>query len=499
MGGDIYGAMYYNITAWQQLVYQMPFGRKTSKLLPELLGMDPAEFDIPTQHSSAMAYLKVIAKTATSLIFFSTIKKKYENNWHKVLSVYSQDDFNGLDHRDLINTYYDIESKLGNNWLAPVLNGFYAMLFFPLLKNIVKKSRLASEYPNFINDILFSQGDIISVRIVREFQSLIAEVQSDENLNLLFNTNTPEIIYQTLKTEQPDFLRKIEKYISFYGVRCEKGELKMETINFQENPISFIAYLKTNSVSFSRVNNTEFHFNYKDCVNKAYRNNIVKNKLLSFLIQITLHRIRDRENYRFIRTQTFSLIRKVFRAMDESLLKHKLIKQQGDSLYLNYGEILNRTLSTDYTKIIELRKSEFQNYQKIEHANRYCIIGEKIVPVERKQQVNATRKLQGIGCCSGIVSGKVKLINPGNTPKGEYSDNILVASYFDPGSINLFGQAKGLVSEKGNLLSHTAILCREMGIPSIIGVRDITTLVNEGDIIQINGATGEINILKDGI
>ena len=47
----------------------------------------------------------------------------------------------------------------------------------------------------------------------------------------------------------------------------------------------------------------------------------------------------------------------------------------------------------------------------------------------------------------------------------------------DPGWIFLLVNAKGVISEKGALLSHTAIISREIKIPSIVGVEDATTII----------------------
>ena len=50
--------------------------------------------------------------------------------------------------------------------------------------------------------------------------------------------------------------------------------------------------------------------------------------------------------------------------------------------------------------------------------------------------------------------------------------------------------------ESGSLLSHTAIISREIGIPSIVGVKDLMDTVRTGDLIRMNGDKGKIEILK---
>jgi pyruvate,water dikinase len=62
----------------------------------------------------------------------------------------------------------------------------------------------------------------------------------------------------------------------------------------------------------------------------------------------------------------------------------------------------------------------------------------------------------------------------------------------DPGWVFLMVSAAGLVVEKGSLLSHTAIIGRELGVPTVVGVEGATELIRNGQVIQVNGQTGEI-------
>ena len=65
----------------------------------------------------------------------------------------------------------------------------------------------------------------------------------------------------------------------------------------------------------------------------------------------------------------------------------------------------------------------------------------------------------------------------------------------DPGWVFLLASAKGVISEKGSLLSHTAIISRELNIPSVVGVDRLTETVKTGDLIRMDGGTGKIEIL----
>jgi len=68
----------------------------------------------------------------------------------------------------------------------------------------------------------------------------------------------------------------------------------------------------------------------------------------------------------------------------------------------------------------------------------------------------------------------------------------MVAQFTDPGWITLFANAAGILVERGSLLSHSAIVARELGIPAIVAIDGVTAWLQTGDIVEMDGATGRI-------
>jgi pyruvate,water dikinase len=96
---------------------------------------------------------------------------------------------------------------------------------------------------------------------------------------------------------------------------------------------------------------------------------------------------------------------------------------------------------------------------------------------------------QGIGCCPGVVRGRVRVvIDPAHATL--QPGDILVAERTDPGWILLFPAAAGLLVEHGSLLSHSAIVARELGLPAIVSLKGVTCWLKDGDEIEFDGSTG---------
>ena len=109
---------------------------------------------------------------------------------------------------------------------------------------------------------------------------------------------------------------------------------------------------------------------------------------------------------------------------------------------------------------------------------------------------NDTKELRGIPCSNGKVRGEVLVITDVNEAK-DVKDKILVTKMTDPGWVFLLATAKGVIAEKGSLLSHTAIISRELKIPSIVGVNNLLNTIKSGDIVEMDGTTGIISIIKE--
>ena len=97
----------------------------------------------------------------------------------------------------------------------------------------------------------------------------------------------------------------------------------------------------------------------------------------------------------------------------------------------------------------------------------------------------------GVGCAPGRVRAPALVLTE---PTADVTINgeILVASTTDPGWVFLMVAASGLVSEKGSILSHTAIIGRELGIPTVVGVAGVTRRVHTGDVVAIDGRQGTV-------
>ena len=98
---------------------------------------------------------------------------------------------------------------------------------------------------------------------------------------------------------------------------------------------------------------------------------------------------------------------------------------------------------------------------------------------------------KGQACSPGVVRGPVRVVtDPRNATIK--SGDILVAERTDPGWVTIFPLVKGVIMERGSLLSHSAIVARELGLPAVVGVEDACRWLQDGDWVELNGTSGHI-------
>ena len=119
-------------------------------------------------------------------------------------------------------------------------------------------------------------------------------------------------------------------------------------------------------------------------------------------------------------------------------------------------------------------------------------------------QVNVPRSLtshlllKGIGAAKGKINATAYVIDniqpkPWQVPK----DVILVAPTITTEWFPILHNVRGIITEKGGLTSHGAILSRELGIPAIVSARNATNIIQTGERILLDGDRGEV-YLRDG-
>jgi pyruvate,water dikinase len=107
--------------------------------------------------------------------------------------------------------------------------------------------------------------------------------------------------------------------------------------------------------------------------------------------------------------------------------------------------------------------------------------------------------ISGRTAVSGRVSGRVKIILTSDDADSVKDGDVLVTPMTDPDMVPAIQRAAAVVTDRGGMLCHAAIVCRELGKPCIVGTGNAsTTLRNHTNVlVDANSRAGTVSIFND--
>jgi pyruvate,water dikinase len=383
------------------------------------------------------------------------------------------------------------------------------MIFYGVLKKLCV-SWIGDKEGTLQNDLLCGEGGVESTEPTKAIVRLAFAVRADPKLATVFEITPVPKLFSRLQNEPSfgPFFSDIEDYLEKYGSRC-MNELKLEEKTLKDDP-SFLfemikTYVKRSDLSIEQLESRERAIRQKAEQVVATQLRLFKRPVFNWVLMRARQHVKHRENLRFARTRIFGLVRELFNAIGQRFYETKQLDDPRDLYFLEVEEIFGiakgTATSTNLKALIGLRKEEFERYRR-EPAppDRFETVGivwqgnafEPHTP-GAKQSAEASNTLRGVGCCPGVVKGVAKLVT--SPQDAQLDGEILVAERTDPGWVPLFPTARGILIERGSLLSHSAIVARELGIPTIVGIKDLTKRIQNGQPIEMDGGRGTVTLL----
>ncbi|MBC8135097.1 MAG: phosphoenolpyruvate synthase, partial [Fibrella sp.] len=299
----------------------------------------------------------------------------------------------------------------------------------------------------------------------------------------------------------------LDDYLAKFGDRCLE-ELKLESATLHDDPLPLLRAVANTAAQPPRPPrdtgpDADPRLRAERAVADALRGKPLQRVLYTNVLANARRHVRDRENLRFERTRVFGRVRRIFLELGRRFYALDLLDEPRDIFYLEVQEILGFVEGTatfmNLRALAQLRKVDFERFRALPPPADRCetrgvvSVGNDFTGKSAADDAvgeDGTER-RGIACCPGIVRGPVRVITD---PRGATlpPGTILVAERTDPGWILLFPAASALLVERGSLLSHSAIVAREMGIPAIVSVPGITHWLKDGDIVEMNGTTGTV-------
>jgi pyruvate,water dikinase len=517
MLGLVRGRVYYNLLNWYRTLGLLPGFAFNRGFMEKMMGVREALED-PPPPASAGGRLKDLVNLVRMVLRMireaGRLKDEvpaFHARVEATLAPLASVRFETRSEDDLLATYRGLEESLLTRWRAPLVNDFFAMIFFGTLCRLIERW-LPGAPPTLANDLLCGEGGIISTEPARRVMALARRVAESPSLAARFAGDTdPAAVLRGLGDDPAhvEFRRALDDYIERFGDRCLE-ELKLETVTLREDSAFLVQMIRSYAARGTVDPETQraHEKSIRVAAETLVRSRLsgVRRVVFGWVLARARRRVRDRENLRFERTRVFGMVRRLFLALGARLAGRGRLGAPRDVFYLTIDELFADGEGTgatlDLARLATARRAEFEAFARAPAppdrfetwgtpALAFGAEGHAGAAVAASTPGTGARELKGTGCCPGVVRERVCIVRDPREAHG-VTGRILVAERTDPGWTLLFPAARGLLVQRGSLLSHSAIVAREMGLPCVVGVPGLLDTLREGELVEMDGASGSI-------
>ncbi|MCR5149939.1 MAG: phosphoenolpyruvate synthase [Clostridiales bacterium] len=459
------GRMYYRLSNWYEIINYLPLRKKFLPIWQELIGVEYKDSFTPSNGTKfgirAGIYLNAVREIFSAPKNMKNLHEKFLTIEKKVRKSLS----GPLTNTEIFSLYDKIEKEILSDWGITLFNDTYAFLFTGILKR-----RLEKKYGKNSPEVTCRLAGIKDMESLKPVKAIMKLSLDKPNLT------------------DEEYSNRRDEYIALYGDRSLE-ELKLESKTFRTNPELFDESVESYTSAPEKTRRMLMSFESRETSAK-------EDFITGILIKAATKGIANRERSRLDRGRIFGLVREAFLRAGEDLASKGLIEEMRDVFYLNMAEI--RACGENPRSMKETvlpRKKKYETFAALPAYSR-LVFSEKefdknpLTVNETAAELDAVN-MKGIPCSDGKVTGEALVVTDPTAVK-DARGKILITKMTDPGWVFLLSTAKAVVSEKGSLLSHTAIISREMGIPAVVGVSKLMDKVKSGDILTVDGTTGEV-------
>ena len=528
MIGLVRGRIYYSLFSWYDLLALAPGFSANRRFMEQMMGVKEELPPALAARLSANGGRMKLADTLKLMRAVASLARHERRLPRDIERFYARLDaalspgaipLEAMRPDELVAHYRDLEGRLLAHWDAPLVNDLFAMLFYGLLRRLCI-AWCGDKAATLQNDLLGGQGGIISAEPARRVRALAMLAAASPELTDIQRTGTPDAIQREI-TRHPAFAEEYQAYLAKFADRCLE-ELKLESPTLRDDPTPLLRAIGHLAERFASGNVESLDASTSDApdqskralaermVRRMLRWHPLRRALFAFVLARARVRVRDRENLRFERTRVFGRVRRIFVELGQRFYALGLLDQPRDIFYLEVEEALGLVMgtatTTDLKGLVAVRQAEYDHWRATEpppdrfETRGLVAVGPltaRLIPTSDEHSASNTMDRRGgIGCCPGVVRGRARVVTDPKAAEVRAGE-ILVAERTDPGWILLFAGAAGVVVERGSVLSHSAIVARELGIPAVVSVAGVTFWLKTGDLIEVNGTSGTVTRIAE--
>ena len=494
MVGGFSGRMYYEISSWYDILRLLPFSGKIIPVWQGMLGVSNEKISFSKKKPGFFLKCRIALLFCYYFIVSQRKMKELDKFFQERYASYSKRVEEEEEAQALYRIFLEMKEDLLREWDITLMN----------------------DMVSFISTHLYGKKTAFSLETMKPVRALSAL----------------KAVARKHGVDSEEYRREKKSYISAYGDRIE-GELKLETRTYRSNEELLDRWI----LDALETEETDFSEKYCEETSRMEKPSEQKQRK-SFLYRLAESSCNNREISRLHRTRCFGLMRRIVDKIGEKTIGF-------DVYYLSLDELKEFLFSgKDFSLKIAREKELRKAYEMLPVLSRVKLLGKvdrdplageitvlnygafktkgskvgkgeiagemgksekSSVPFseepknfESKGKTESTpRVFFGRGVSKGIFRGEVlKIKSLQGLRVAEAKGKILLSYSTDPGWFPYLNMASGLITERGSLLSHSAILARELEKPAVVNIPKIMEELQSGDIVEIDGDLGICSVIK---
>lgn len=517
-----YGRVYYRLDNWYRMMALVYNSKRSMQAWETAVGLPDSASD--SYHFPIAGKIKTALSVLWLVVNYKKGNRRFSAHFASSYHQFKRYQQHQNSPKDLWNHLEQSIERTFEQYHLTIVNDYLAFKAFGWLQDAIRDAKI-SDNPELANELVVGQGGVESELAVMAFLNIKAQVLSNPELLSIFSLDDAAVLSKIQVPEHQEFYRDWQNYLERFGDRT-LSELKLEVKSPRRNPELLVQLVK------SQLDANISPENFKERQGKIFENaqTLVKAKLkwwmprtwwFNLTLGLSRYGLANRENMRFCRTRVYSASKDIFLAMADLMVSAGVLDVAEDVFYFTMEEVKefaysasanrvkgvadereksNQIEKKSYREIVAERKETYEKYRSLRLPDR-IIYSKKDKPdltqyleYVTREGIDLNEVLKGVPVSKGIAEGEALVITD-PVLNADVKGKILISKMTDPGWVFLMSQAIALVTEKGSLLSHTAIVGRELGIPVVVAVQDVTQRIKTGERIRVDGSTGIIERL----
>ncbi|MFC5289628.1 PEP/pyruvate-binding domain-containing protein [Actinokineospora guangxiensis] len=504
MIGLLDGRVYYRLDAWFALHGQIPAFPLVRPWWEQSMGLDDAE---PPTRADIVRALPSVPGLLVRLAELRGSVRGFLHWWDSLVE--RADGMDAWSPEELIAFHRGLWAQVGERWGITLMNSVY-LLSWATATSALLRRWVGADDKRIIGGLLLGGAENRSVLGVRSAIALAELVAADPVLATRVQDDPADEVWTDIVggAHGRRVARAAAEHLRRYGDRA-LHDLKLEEPSPRQRPGMVVEMLRpmvrggltvADSRARERAARADAEADLRQrCPSPARR------RVIRALAAGLRWFVKTREDTRYCRSQLYGLTRQVLWRLGDHLVEAGRLDERADVVDLTVEEVFGAydgtLIDSDLRAVVARRRAE-----RLAAASRPDLDARLSTAYDRPvvdglpARVEAAvgerpAELRGLPSSKGVVRYPARVVLDPSIEPESCRDHIIVAKETDPGWLFLMTAARGMVVERGTLLSHTAITGRLLGIPTVVAVPGATSLIEDGAMIEVDGAAGTVRLL----